>query len=482
LRSTVIAIVFTAAALAAPGHARAQEVVPLRLTLGDAVDRARALGEEVEQARAQQQLAESQVVQARSGALPQVSANLFYTRTLATIFDQIRLPFPVDNGNGNGNGFLEALPFGRPNIWNATIQVSQPVWAGGRVATALELARNVRRAAALQVDEAEAEITLQVRNAYFQLLLAQDVTAIAEEAYRLADAHLKQVELFRQQGTASDFDVLRARVERDNLDPPIIEARNARRLADLNLKRLINVDAARPIVATTPIDPVLADLDREALRAAMRRRSALQALDEVVAAREGAVRLARANRLPSIDLSGNFSFQAFPDSPIPFDANWRRDWAVTVQMSVPIFTGARIGGEIGQAQAELQQARLERSLVAEGLEIELEAALGEFEAARAQIEARRATVGQARRALELAELRFRTGLATQLEISDARLLLQQSQLNEAQALSAYITALARLERAGGGEIPLVAPRLATGETSFVPTGSGWLVRDKAGKD
>jgi outer membrane protein TolC len=61
--------------------------------------------------------------------------------------------------------------------------------------------------------------------------------------------------------------------------------------------------------------------------------------------------------------------------------------------------------------------------------------------------------------VELAELRFKTGLATQLEISDARLLLRQAQVNETQALSAFVTTLARLERASGGEIPLVAPRL-----------------------
>jgi outer membrane protein len=95
--------------------------------------------------------------------------------------------------------------------------------------------------------------------------------------------------------------------------------------------------------------------------------------------------------------------------------------------------------------------------------VELEAALGEFDAARAQIEARTATVGQAERTLELAELRFRSGLATQLDISNARLLLQQARVNEAQALYNYVNALAWLERVAGGEISLLQPRLPGGE-------------------
>jgi outer membrane protein len=148
----------------------------------------------------------------------------------------------------------------------------------------------------------------------------------------------------------------------------------------------------------------------------------------------------------------------------PFDTEWRRDWSVAVQMSVPLFNGFRTRGEVQQAQVELTLARLQREQVREGFEMEMEAALGEFDAARAQIEARAATVAQARRALELAELRFRSGLATQLEISSARLLLEQARVHEAQALYNYVTALARLERASGGEIPLVQPRLpAPGE-------------------
>lgn len=254
---------------------------------------------------------------------------------------------------------------------------------------------------------------------------------------------------FRQQGTASDFDVLRARVERDNLEPPIIEAQNVRRLAELELKRLINVPAEQPVVPTTELDLAAVAIDREALRAALDDRPALRSLDAVIAAREGAVRIAKAARLPSVDLVGAFGFQAFPTNPSPVPAEWRRDWAVSVNVSVPLLDGRRSVGETQQAEAELQRTRLQRAQVREALEIELEAAIGEFEAARAQIEARRATVDQARRALDLVELRFRNGLATQIEISDARLLLQQAQVNETQALSACLTTLARIERASG---------------------------------
>lgn len=435
---------------------------PVRLTLEQAVARGVAEGEEVAEARARRDLAEGQVMQARAGALPQVSAQLGYNRTLASLFDDLRITPPGGGDGSDGENPFASLPFGQRNMWNAGLQIAQPLYSGGKVGAALGIARDVRLAADLEVEEAEAELALQIRTAYFQAVLAGELVKIAEEAHRLAADQLAQVELFQRQGTASEFDVLRARVERDNLEPNIVEARNALRVAELNLKRLINLPAEQSIELVTPLDPVIADVDREALATGLRRRPALAALDAVVSAREGAIKVAKGDRLPTVTAVGTFAQQAFPPRFGPFDTDWRRDWSVGIQATIPIFDGLRTAGLIEQAEAELRQAQLQRSQVQEALELELEAALGEFDAARAQIEARRATVGQARRALELAELRFQSGLATQLELSNARLMLEQARVNEAQSLFNYVSALARLERVSGGAVPLVAPRLPAG--------------------
>jgi outer membrane protein len=452
-------ILWTCLALAAApavGQVPGDTVV---LTVEEAVALALATSEEVRIARTQRELADAQITQARAGALPQISSAVMYNRTLASIFDDLQMVPPPAPGEEPEENPLAGLPFGRPNTWNASLQVSQPIYTGGRVGTALAIARNVRAAADFQIEDAEADIALQVRSTYFQLLLADRMVGIAVEAFELADATLRQVELFWRQGIAAEFDVLRAQVDRDNLEPAIVEAENARRVAELNLKRLINLPAEQPIVIATPLDAVIADVDRGALEEALQRLPALRALDEQIAAREGAIRIARADRLPNVSASGNFSYQAFPTQVAPFDANWRRDWSLSIQASIPIFNGFRTRGQVDQARAELELAELQRRQVREGLDLEFQAALGEFDAARAQIDARRGTVAQAERALELAELRFSSGLSTQLDISNARFLLQQARVNEAQALYHYVTVLARLERVSGGEVPLLDPRL-----------------------
>ncbi|HSJ23758.1 MAG TPA: TolC family protein [Longimicrobiales bacterium] len=460
LRPAAVALLV---ALASPAAGQQAPRDTVALTLQEAVALALSTSEEIATARTQRALADAQITQARAGAFPQITGNVVYNRTLASLFDNIQFGPEPEPGEEPGENPFANLPFGRENAWSATLQITQPLYTAGRVGTALAIARNVRAAADFQVEESQAEIALQVRQAYFQTVLADEMVDIAREAFELADATLRQVELFRQQGTAAEFDVLRARVERDNLEPGIIEAQNARRLAELNLKRLIHLPAEQPIEPVTALTPVISDVDRAELRASLNRRPALRALNEQVAAREGAVRIARADYLPSVGAAGNFTYQAFPTGLSPLDTDWRRDWSVAVQASVPLFNGFRTKGQVDQARAELRLAELQQAQVRQGLELELEAALGEFDAARARIEARRATVAQAERTLELAELRFRTGLATQLDISNARLLLQQARVNEAQSLFNYLNALARLERVSGGEVPLVQPRLPGGE-------------------
>ncbi len=445
--------------------ASAQEA-PLRLSVGEAVERALEGDETVRLAAARRDLAGAQVVQARSEALPRLSGSVGYNRTLASIFDGFSLGGGGENGEEPGNGGGDEgedfqLPFGQRNAWTAALSISQPLFSR-RIGGALRVAREVRQVAELGVQDARVAVAYETRSAYFQVLLAREFLAIARESHALASAQLDEVVLQRQQGVVSDFEELQARVERDNLEPTVLEAENGLRLAELQLRRLVGVAPEAPMELTTPLSTELVDVDREALREVVLQRPALQALDRTVEARRQAIGIASAGRIPSVTGVANFGYQAFPGQFTPFDADWRRDWSLGFQVSVPVFDGLQTRGAIEQARAELLQAELERSRARSGAVLELESALADLDGALARSRARRSTVDQARRALELAELRFSSGLATTLDVSSTRLLLEQARVNEVQALHDYINALARLERVTGGIVPLLDARLSGG--------------------
>ncbi len=459
----------------------AEAVEPLTLTIEEAVDRAVRLGETAALAREGVAAAEVQAVQARAGTLPQLDASLIYERTLASVFD-VDLP-PADLPDPEQEPPPEApaldlqtllgdLPFGRTNTWILSLQAGQVLYAGGRLAAAREAADGGVRAGRLAVEETDAAIARDVGEAYFGAVLAAAVVEISEEALRLAEAHLDRVVSLREQGTASDFEVLQARVERDNLEPEVVEAENARQVAHLSLRRLIRAPAGRPLVLATGLTARMVDVDLRTVLEAARDRPSVQAAREQVAVQEALVRAARGERLPTVSAFGNFSYQSFPDRVLPEGLpggdEWREDFGVGVRLSVPIFEGGALRAGIDAARVSSRRAVLESRLLLQGVELEVAAAFASYEAARARIEARRGTVEQAERALELGELRFETGMATFLEVSSARLALRRARLNEAQALHDYLTALAAIEHATGGRLPLLRDAIAEAPSKPVP--------------
>jgi len=429
----------------------------VRLSLPDAVTRVLQESEEIAAARAQIDQAESQVTQATATALPQLSTNLTYNRAIKTIFDDIGgEPTPGDTAENPFGDMFEDLPFGRPNNYIATFQLSQLLWAGGSVGAARDVAQRFTSASRDQLEETRADLTLQVRTAYLNAVLAERMHEIAVDSRDVADDHLQQVEAFFEAGTTSEFDLLRARVDRENREPAVVQAANGVELALLELKRLANIPADQPVFLTTELEIDSVAVDEEAFARVINQRPILHAAEEAVAMREGAVKIYRAQRLPSVRLFGNMGFQAFPENMAPpgFD-QWREDWNVGLAISWNPFDGFRTRGMIGEAQAQLRQAHVEEAQLREGLEIQLAAAFAEYRRTQAQIRVTEETVELAERTLELADVRFANGLSTQLEVSDAALLLDQARVNHVQALHDYVKALAQLERTSGGQIQLL---------------------------
>jgi len=443
------------------------------LSLAGAEQRAVVEGEETALVRERIRQTEFEISRILAGAFPEISANLGYTRSIRSLFDGLTFGGGGDDGATNGapeagNGAPPAeggdnpfadLPFGRRNTWVAGIRVLQPIYAAGRVGIGLDIADKVRSSLRDELAETEADLQLQVREAYFQAVFSELLIDIASEALELASDQLRQVEGFQAQGIAAELDVLTARVERDNLEPRLIEARNAARLARLNLLRLVQLPPETELELTTPLEAQLAPVDRLALREALAQRPLLSTARTGIAIREDQVRLARSGYRPTVGAFLDLGFQTFPSGLFPGSSGWREEWNAGLQVSIPVFNGFRTRAEIGIAQSDVRQAQLEVDRLQEGLILEAEAALGDVEAARAQVEARRGTVDEARRAVGLAELRFSSGSGTALELSNTRLLLQQSRVNEAEALLRYVLALARLERASGGTLPLLRDRL-----------------------
>ena len=548
-----LALLLAAAPLAAPlaaqtPAAQAGGRQTRALSLDDAVQLAERQSESVRVAEAAVLRARGQFSQARSQLLPQINATGAYQKQLQSQFQEIQnsAPAPVTTPNdpvalcapnlpagasaearaaalaraqscsqGGDGGFGSITQiFANPNNIILGVTGSQNLFTGGRVVAGIRAAEAGRRSADIGVRSARAQVSLDVAQAYFDAALAQRLVQISESSLVQTERAFRQTAIGREVGNISEFDLLRARVSRDNQRPVLIQARAQRDIALVRLRQLLDLPLDEPLQLTTalPVPPVVEPASQRTAQGAPQAAPAqppapgqptvatvsngerfttvvvdpaevlgtdplvTSAVDSVVAAADTSaaaraparqtrenitaqrnlLRSARAQRLPAFQLSSNYQRFAYPSGDgitLPTALNqFFPNWTVTLGVSLPIFNGGRIRGDELIAEANLREAEQASRQVEELSALDARLAISQLEQAEATWRSSGGTAGEATRAYQIAEVRFREGLATQIELSDARLLLQQAEANTATA--ARDREVARLRLALLRDLPL----------------------------
>lgn len=456
-----------------PAPAGAQQPAPTAvpsgpLSLEQVLDMAAGRSEGIGIAEAGVRRALGDQTRARSGLFPQLTLSAGYDRALASEFSDIfRNAGNPPPGTGDAaEADLSQLPFGRANTWRLSLAFSQNLYTGGRISLQRKLAELGGESAGQTLTTARAQLYYDATQAYYDAALADRLVAIAEATVQQASDTLQQVQVGFDAGTQPEFEVLRARVNRDNQQPVLIRQRMNRDLAILRLKQMLDLppeadirlaDAldderlAPPQVFATRVSAVEQSLVNTGRATLSSLNAGIPQPDRVVVAEaatavtqsETSLKLAEAARKPSVSLTSTYTRLAYPaDDAFPrFD---RTNWTVGVGLQVPILTGGRQRGDELVARADVDTARLRLQQTKELAAVDTQSSWAELLAARAAWEASGGTVQQATRAYEIADVRYRNGVSTQLELTDARLLLQQAEANRAIAARDLQVARARV--------------------------------------
>jgi outer membrane protein TolC len=333
------------------------------------------------------------------------------------------------------------------------LSFSQTVYSGGRIRAESLRAANARRAAGLGTTTAEAQLSLDVTVAFYDAALSDRLVAITESGYEQATAVYEQIRQAFEAGRQSEFELLRSQVARDSQRPAVIRSRSRREIAYLRLRQLLKMPADAPLTLDVDLDALslappapFADA-LAAARAAgpTADRSSVRQAEAVVGMREAGVEVAQAERRPAVALTSLLAPVGYPSSGVfPGTGDFRTNWSLSASVSLPVLTGGRLRAMEASAQADLAEARAQLQQSREWSLLDSSTAFEDLAAAEAALEASAGTVEQAERAYQIAELRNREGLSTQLELSDSRLSLQVAQANRAQAARDLQVARARV--------------------------------------
>jgi len=378
------------------------------LTVGDAVRLAITNSPIVFQARANLLVAESQLQETRANYLPQVTGSAGYDRTKNYIPSKKAV-----------------------NIYSTGVSLSQDLLSFGRKDAALRQAKALREAAEAQLQSAINTATYSARIAFFDLLRAQDLLEIAIENVHEFDVHLAQVRVMANLGTRIRYDITKAEVDLGNARLAALTASNTLLTARATLGRTLGLTEELPCQLATPVAalPPIPE-DRETLYLRGRRSNPdLTALQCLADAASAGVDFAIADLYPDLSFNAGVNWSGTGGAPFPLGRNWSfgpsLDWS--------LFNGWRKTSAVDVAAAELQINRAQIADREQQLFQDLITALTQVQTARTQSEVAEIVVCSARESLDLVNARYRVGLATSVERTDAEVAVAQARAQQVQA-------------------------------------------------
>lgn len=442
-RKVHLTALFMATAVTAAG-AQAGSADLSALAIQDAVAVALRTNRDILQAREEVRRADYRITEAKSAAFPQVNGAWSLERNLKP--NVFVMSFPDSDGVMRKN----RLKMGTDYNSSLGANLTQPLYVGGKVGTALKAARVYRNLAAEGERLARQGVILGTVQAFNGVLLARELEEIARASLTQAEKHLANVEIRRQAGTATDYDLLRARVNAANHRPRLIEAENNARISLLRLKEVMGVDPATAVgvtgVFTVPDTTVLG---RATAELALSQRPDVTISRLTVELQDKAVRIARGEFLPTLSATTTLAYNGNFDKLGYDDEDWSTYWTAGLNLTFPLFTGFRNSARYQQAKIDRRQAETERLKLRDAVTIEVEQGMMNLRQALAQIASGSLNVDEAVRAVAIAENLYANGKATQLEVLDAQLALQVARTNMASALYAGTMAESALNKSLG---------------------------------
>lgn len=436
---TLVPILLAASVAAVPADSAPPD--PVRLTLAETLERARAASARLLELNALATAADASVRGAKAARLPQVDVSGAYVHS--TNFPTLTLAEP--------GGEAREISLNYPDNYRARAALSLPVYTGGRVEGGIEAARRNREAAGSDLEGGIQDLALEASTAYWQLVTAQENVRVLTESVASFEAHLKDTRARQDLGMAARNEVLAVQVQRDRAELRRLAAANGAAVANANLVRLVGLPAGTRIEPTEPagaLDAPPSDVDAlvtEALRA----RPEAASLRSRIASLDASVRVARASSRPQAAVSAGYDY-AWPNATIvPPPKEWKSTWNVGVALSITAFDGGRSAASAAQASAQAEAVRHRLEDLERRIRLEVTSRVLDLGTAGAALQVSAGNVEAALENVRVAQDRYHEGVIPSSELLDAETARLLAGLDHTGAVSDLHQAEANLKRALG---------------------------------
>ncbi len=423
---------FSLATVALMSIANAQEIISLK----EAVNFALENKSDAKRADLAIRKAEYKIDEARSGALPQVSANA------GLQYNPIVQEMALTMG-----GQTTVIKMGQP--WNSSLGVNvyQNLF-DQRVFTGLKAAKTTREFYQVNADLTDEQIIERVATAYYQVFVQEEKLNTIEKSYENTNKVQKIIKSLVDNGLAKPIDLDRIIVQLNNISSSRQQLINAVQISKNALKFYMGYPIGQEInLEENSIEPnsllIEDQMDVE-------NRTEYKVLSKQRELLGFAKEAERASLYPTVGLAGNYGLQGFGEKFITSKSyTWSDLASIGLSVKVPIFSGGLTKAKINQAEIDLLDIEEQINDTKLGLDLEYQNAKAQIENTLKSVDIQKENVSLAEKVLGNTQNNYQQGLASLTEILDAENALTDARNNYSNALLEYKIAEVALIKAKG---------------------------------
>jgi HAE1 family hydrophobic/amphiphilic exporter-1 len=417
-------------ALGASEARASSTVTPEPIRLKDAIHEALGQQPQLHQARERLRQADADQNRALSTLFPTVNANL----TAISRKDAVLSNFVRFNGE----------PY---NSYTANIQASQPLLVFGFL-SGVGLTRTDRELRRLDLEVGERDLSINVIRAFYQVLLSQRLMETLSEIEKIQKETLATAQKRQTIGRGQFLDVLQAKTQIALLEPRLAQARTQLQIAAQELATLLGRSDPQVLSVTGSLDTKRRPEQSRALETLEKEltESEVQALPEIAQVRLRRERVSQqrsvtvGQNFPSLRATGELARQSFVKSDLL--SNSANAWNFGLTLTVPLFSGLSILGELRSFEAQKRQVDAEEQALLQNASLErvrsqqtLKLTRQNLDSSERAWELSKASLEEARRNYRLATIDLLQFLQVQQAFQDAQQALEQARFDHLQALA-----------------------------------------------
>ncbi len=382
-----------------------------------------------------------------ASGLPQISSNLQYLNNLD--FQVQGVSGNAFNPGGDPNE-ISTIAFGTKHSMNASATLSQLIFDGSYI-VGLQSAKVYLQISENAKVKTDLEIKEMVTNAYGNVLLARESVAILEKNKTTLEKTLFETNETYKNGLIEEENVEQLQITLTQLKSSLSNATKRAEIALNFLKIALGIDINEEVILAENLENLTTNnLDLVILNDSYDVKNSIdykigQNNEE---AKKLLVKLERFRALPTLGAQVNFGANTFANQFdfISTNQKWFNYSNFGVNLSMPIFSSFRDRARTAQAKIALDQAQTQLKETEQKLALQYQQAKSDYEFSIEQYASSKSNLKLAERIENKQQIKFKEGLSTSFEFTEAQRQLYTAQQNVLQAMIDIINKKTALDK------------------------------------